>query len=71
MTHRQRYKLWESAEFSIVLHLIPASMTMVLPWVRPTGSKVLCRTLVGKLEVVQLLGDPFDQRRQPCAVHKP
>jgi len=58
-------ELWESAEASIVLHIIPASMTMALPWLRPTGSKVLCRTLVGKLEVVQLLGDPFDERRRP------
>lgn len=55
-------ELWQSADVSIVLHLIPAQSTMRLPWLRPTGSKVLCRTLFGKLEVVQLLGDPHGRR---------
>jgi hypothetical protein len=55
-------ELWESPEATVVLHLIPAAMTMALPWLHPTGSKVLCRTLFGRLEVVQLLGDPHGRR---------
>ena len=54
--------LWESSEASIVLHMIPAKRTMALPWLRPTGTKVLCKLLFGKMEVVQLLGDPHGRR---------
>ncbi len=44
---------WESTEASIVMHHTADRLQgMVLL----TGSKVLCRTLVGKFEVVQLLG---------------
>jgi hypothetical protein len=61
-------ELLESPEASIVLHLIPAKRTMALPWLRPTGTKVLCRTLFGKMEVVQLLGDPHGRRPMREAV---
>ena len=61
----------ESAEATIVLHLIPAKSSMGLPWLRPTGSKVLCRVLCGKMEVVQLLGDPHGRRPMREAVRYP
>ena len=64
-------QLWEGPEASIALHLIPPQASMRLPWQHPTGSKVLCRTLFGKMEVVQLLGDPHGRRpmRQATRLH--
>jgi hypothetical protein len=42
----------------VTLHVIPAGCVS-LPWLRPTGSKVLVKALLGEAEVVQLLGDPY------------